>query len=153
MVPADRIIATLHSHWAAVLAPGVVTLFPGSRIDTAGLLEWFEFCVDAWSDPPRRTMSPDRLSLVITLHGFSRHPTQKTGVHRLASLARNALSGRTLPIAPSETISKDFCACLRIREHTAHDLTRNHAALGQERLQHLVLNFEAIVEETPTPSA
>ena len=153
MVPADRIVAAVHSYWAAALPSDLVTLYPGVRLDTSGLQHWCELWVDAWSDPPRRAVAPDRLRIAIIVHCFSRHPTQKAGVHRIASLAREALAGRTLPVAPSEAITGDLWGCLRIREHAAHDLTRNQAASGQERLQHLVLTFDAIVEQTPSDSA
>lgn len=147
MLPAQHLITSIHSHWASQVPNGTPTIYPGARVDTNRLTDWYELWVDAWSDSPRRHADPDGLTVSILIHCFSRQPTRKTTVQRLASVARTALARQTLSIIDADAPTPRTIGFLRLREHAVHDLSRNHAALGQERLQHLVLVFEARAEE------
>jgi hypothetical protein len=151
MLPAHHLITSIHTHWAAHFPGEIPTLYPGTRLDTDRLAAWCELWVDAWSAPPRRAISPDHLTVSILVHCFARHATDKTAVHQLATAARTALSGQLVPIVDATTENPTTLGALRIREHTVQDLSRNHAALGQERLQHLVLVLDARAVECAEP--
>ncbi len=149
MLSAQHLISSIHAHWSTHFPEEVPTIYPGLRLDTERLTQWCELWVDGWSDPPRRAIAPDGLTVSILVHCFARHPADKTAVHRLASAARAALSGQTLPIQDFGPETPASLGVLRVREQTVQDLSRNHAALGQERVQHLVLVFHARAEEVP----
>ena len=153
MIPAEHIITTLHRHWDANLPISAPTLYAGTRLDTSRLDEWYELWIDAWADSARRDIAPDQLTVSILVHCFARHPTKKTAVHRLATAARETLAGRVLSIEDVGAIPPVSLGCLRITEHSVRDLTRNHAALGQERLQHLVLVFDATAQQAHSTAA
>jgi hypothetical protein len=151
MIPAQHLTTSIQSHWAAETASQFETVYPGTRRDTQRLAEWCELGIENQSDPPRRNADPDRLAVSILVHCFSRHSTQPIRVQRLATVARSALSRRAVPIQDTTGSTPVELGCLRVREHAAHDLSRNHAALGQELLQHIVLVFQAVAEElSPT---
>ena len=152
MIPADRLVATIHAHWAAALPLDAPTLFPGTRLTTESLPTWFELWVDAWSTPPRRAVAPDLLAVTVVVHGFSRHPAQKFAIQRLADAARQTLSGRHLPIHETADPASPQIGLLSIREQTVQDLTRAQAAQGQERLQHIVIAFDARARALPVAS-
>lgn len=146
MLPAHHLITSVHAHWTAAFSSSVPTIYPGMRIDTDRLREWCELWVDAWSDRPRRMHGPDELNVSILVHCFARHPTSKTVAHRLAMAAREALGERLVPVLDREHTVPVTLGVLRLREHSVQDLSRNHAALGQERLQHLVVVFQGMAQ-------
>lgn len=152
MIPVDRLIATIHAHWAAVQPLEAPTLFPGLRLNTDSAALWFELWVEAWSAPLRRSSAPDELAVTVVVHGFSRHPVQKFGVHRLADAARQTLAGRQLPILESADPGAPQIGLLSIREHTVQDFTRTQANQGHERLQHVVVAFDARARALPAAS-
>lgn len=149
MIPAQHLITSIHTHWASQTAGVAPTIYPGTRLDTHQLDAWCELWVDAWSDPPRRNADPDRLTLSILVHCFSRRPADPAALARLVSAARAALARQAIPLQDLTGPSPISLGLLRVREHDLHDLSRNHAALGQEQLLHAVLVFQAHAEEAP----
>lgn len=150
MIPSQHLIVAVHRQWAAMVAS--LTLYPGSRVDIADAAEWCELWMDAWSAPPQRRSAPQRMDCSILVHCFSRHATDKLGVHRLAGGARAALGGATLPILDDALPVPATLGCLTIHEVDVHDLSRAHAAAERSELQHLVLVFQAAAQEFLPPS-
>lgn len=146
MIAAQHLIRAVQRHWSQTLPTSTPTVYPGMRFDTDAADHWYELWVETWSDGPRRSTAPDRLTVALLVHCFSRDPVQKTAVQGLASAARQALSGRRLMIT-DDAAEPVLLGWLAIFEHSVQDLSRNHAALGQEGLQHLVLVFQAVAEE------
>lgn len=146
MIAPQHLLRAVQRHWSQTLPVSAPTLYPGMRLETAAADRWYELWMDAWSDGPRRSAAPDRLTVSLLVHCFSRDPVQKTAVHALASAARETLAGRRLPIT-DDSAEPRLLGWLAIGEHAVHDLSRNHAAIGQEGLQHLVLVFQAVAEE------
>lgn len=146
MLSAQHLIRTVQRHWSQALPLAAPTVYPGMRLDTAAADSWYELWVDAWSDGLRRSTAPDRLMVSLLVHCFSRDTVHKTAVHALASAARETLAGRRLAIT-DDASEPVLLGWLAIFEHAVHDLSRNHAAIGQEGLQHLVLVFQAVAEE------
>jgi hypothetical protein len=150
MLPTPHIITALHRHWAGATAATATTLYPGTRLDTAALPQWFELWVDAFSADPQRHVSPDRFSISILVHCFARDDADKLAAHRLADAARAALGGWTLTITDAAEPTPAIIGFLT-QEPRLHDLSRPQAALNQERLQHLVVVVPALAHELTTP--
>lgn len=151
MLPPQHIVAAVHRHWSTRTGDAAPTVYPGTRFDVSSLDGWFELWVDAWSREPQRHVSPDRLMVAILVHCFSRHATDKLAAQRLADAARAALDGWTLTITDRTDPAPQTIGFLTLQESTLRDLSRNHAASGQERLQHIVVTIPALAHELTTP--
>lgn len=147
MFPQPCLIRTVQAHWSEQTAGTAPTIYPGARSDPAEAPAWFELWVDSWTDAPRRAAAPDLLAIAIVVHCFSRDPSDKSRVHALADAARQAFSGRRLPIIDDAAPTPHVVGWLSIHEHSAHDLTRHQAALGQPALQHVVVTFTAAAQQ------
>jgi hypothetical protein len=151
MLPPHHIVSAVQRRWAEETAATAPTAYPGTRLDTAGLPQWFELWVDAFSAAPQRHVSPDRLTISILVHCFARDAADKLAAHRLANAARASLAASTLTITDAAEPTPAVIGFLTPQQPQLHDLSRTHAALNQERLQHLVLVVPALAHELTTP--
>lgn len=149
MLPLQHLVTSIHSHWDRATVGTFPTMYPGMHVETSHFTAWCELWVETWSDPPRRESAPDQITASILVHCFNRNPVDHVGLEKLISDARGALIRKTIPIIDATAATPLEIGTMRIREHTMHNLTRNHAALGQEHLKHAVLIFEAHAQETP----
>jgi hypothetical protein len=147
MVSCEMIVRSVQARWRDefVAAP---TVYPGQQLDTSGLAAWVELWVDAWDEPVRREISPDRQSVWLSVHCFTREPLQATRVHNLAAAARDIVSRRTIEVRDYTLSEEPLIARLRMREAEARDLTRDEGAADRGVLRHVVVMCRGRLEET-----
>ena len=147
MISGEDITRSVQVYWRDTLSPAVTTVYPGQQVETSQLTEWVELWIDAWNDRLRRDAAPDELLVSITVHCFSRHPTQATQVQALADGARGVLARKLISIADFSMSGTPVVAQLRTREAETRDLTRSHGETTRGVLHHVVVMVTAVVQE------
>jgi hypothetical protein len=142
-LPTTRLTAALHQHWTEEFPSEIPTLYPGTRLDTAALSTWTELWLNQLSESPHRTGHPESLDLSITVHVFSRHPTDKRQLQETTDAVRTALTHRQIAVRSTADPESQLLGWLSIREPQQHDLTRNHTTDLADQLAHAVLVFPA----------
>jgi len=150
MISGEDITRSVQIWWRDNFPPAVTTIYPGQQIETSQLAEWVELWVDAWNDRLRRDVAPDELLASITVHCFSRHPTQATRVQSLADGARAALARQMIDVLYFSVSGAPVVAQLRTREAETRDLTRSHSETTRGMLHHVVVTVTAVVQELVT---
>jgi hypothetical protein len=150
MISGEDITRSVQIWWRDSFPPAVATIYPGQQIETSQLAEWVELWVDAWHDRLRRDVAPDELLVSITVHCFSRHPTQATKVQSLADGARAALARQMIDVLDFSVSGTPVVAQLRTREAETRDLTRSHSETTRGVLHHVVVTVTAVVQELVT---
>lgn len=150
MISGEDITRSVQVWWRDTFSPSVATIYPGQQIETSPLAEWVELWVDAWHDRLRRDVAPDELLVSITVHCFSRHPTQATRVQSLADAARAAVARHKIDVHDFSASGTPVVAQLRTREAETRDLTRSHSETTRGVLHHVVVTVTAVVQELVT---
>lgn len=153
LLPPERISSAVFRHWAETLGEGVRTIYPGLRIETASLSEWFEIWVDHWTPRAQRQQAPELCDVRVTVHAFVKATTEKDRVQALMGQARLALSGRTLPIADPETSDAPPLGYVKLGTADIKELTRLDADARRHGLQHHVGLWHGIAQRVLHPAS
>ena len=141
-----HVIGSLQRHWATVFPTSIPTLYPGTRLETSSLPKWVEFWVDTWSYRRKRHSAPDTLRLAITVHCFTKANNDTTQLRQLVDLVQSALREQHIPITNAEAPTAPPLGLITILEPEVHDLSRVHAPVLRESLQHAVVTFRATAQ-------
>ena len=87
MVGIDAITRSVHVHWGSAFG-ACPTIHPGQQANLANETAWVELWVDTWDEQPGRTDCPQRMTVAVTVHCFSRHPTDLAELRTIADAAR-----------------------------------------------------------------
>ena len=147
MVGIDAITRSVHVHWDGAFS-ACPTVHPGEQINTAAQTSWVELWVDVWDEQARRTESPERAVVSVTVHCFSRHATATADVRGVVDAARTALSRQLIAVRDYELSGAPLIGHLRMRETELRDLTRAHDDALRGAVRHIVVLCRGVVEAT-----
>lgn len=145
MVGIDAITRSLHVHWGDAFS-ACPTVHPGEQFDVAGRTAWVELWVDAWDEQPRRNDGPERMSVAVTVHCFSRHATETAESRAIADAARGALGRKLIEVRDFEQSGAPLLGYIRLRETELRDLTRVHDDALRGALRHIVVLCRGVAE-------
>ena len=143
----ESLAASLFSHWANAFPLAVTTLYPGTRIDTSGLLEWLELWIDTWSPPAQRQTAKQRIALSLTVHCFVKPSLDKSRLYELADAVRITLAQQTIPLHDHQSSGRPLIGYATLQELESRELTRNHIHSLQQPLRHLTLTCQATAQQ------
>lgn len=146
MVGIDAITRSVHVHWESAF-DACPTLHPGQQVDLAAETAWVELWVDTWDEQPCRNGGPERMTVAVTVHCFSRHPTDLAELRTVADAARVALGRQFIAVRDYEQGDAPLLGYLRLREPELRDLTRVHAEETRGALRHVVVLCRGVAEE------
>ena len=139
------ITTTLQSFWHNQFTLPVPTCFPGVNTTIGEATSWIEFWIDAQNCPPQRELSCSRLDLLVTLHCFSRSPTQILEAQQLVDVASRILAHQHLTISKTIADVPQTVGIISLREPQVRDLTRTQPTSGL-LTRHLVLSLAALAQ-------
>jgi len=145
MVGIDAVTRSLHVHWADAFS-GCATVHPGEQLDVGAQTAWVELWVDAWDEQPRRNDGPERMSVAVTVHCFSRHATETAELRTIADAARVALARQLIAVRDYEQSGSPLVGYVRLRETELRDLTRVHDEGLRGSLRHVVVLCRGVAE-------
>ncbi len=134
-LPPQLISATVFRCWADGLSEPILTIYPGLRVETAHVTEWYEIWVDQWSPRAQRQRSPELCDLRVTVHAFVKATTDKSRIQQLMDHARTVLTGQTLAILDPDD-SDTVLGYIKLGEADIKELTRMDADAHRHGLQH-----------------
>lgn len=145
MVGIDAITRSVQVHWGSVFG-ACPTIHPGQQADLANDTAWVELWVDTWDEQPRRNDGPQRMTVAVTVHCFSRHPTDMAELRTIADAARGALGRQLIAVRDFEQEGAPVLGYLRLRETELRDLTRVHDEETRGALRHVVVLCRGVME-------
>lgn len=134
-LPPQLISSTVFRCWADGLAEPILTIYPGLRVDTANVTEWYELWIDQWSPRAQRQRAPELCDVRVTVHAFVKSTTDKSRVQQLMDQARTILTGRTIAMTDPDD-SSSVLGYIKLGEADIKELTRMDADAQRHGLQH-----------------
>lgn len=147
MIRFSRVVSALQNHWHTQAPAELVTVYPGVAVSSLGQKQWVEFWVTQAQEAAPRTMNWRSMNVLVDVHCFHRS-LDKSAALKLSDCVRRTLGQLVLPIEDSENDERNETR-LRMMEGTTRDLTRESASQTGGALQHLVISFQGIVQQTP----
>jgi hypothetical protein len=132
--------ASLQHYWATHFPLAIPTHFPGVPTRLSQATQWVELWIDRLDTPPSRSHSPDRFSVLVTLHLFARDRQNLLAAQQLANAATQTLTHQQIPLLEDVTDIQSLRGWLSLHEPQLRDLSRLEPA-AHPPLQHLVLSF------------
>ena len=140
-LPLPALTTTLQRHWSETFTPKVPTHFPGVPTPIGQQPAWVELWLDTLNTPPQRISGQHRMSILITVHCFSRDLANKIRAQQLADAAIATLAQRTLPVIQQQPdAAPQTIGWLSIQEPQVRDLSRTDET-AQPNMQHLVISL------------
>lgn len=132
----EAISASLLSYWSGRFGGGVTTIYPGMKVDTAGLSEWAEIWVDSWSRRPQRIGGIPLIDVAATVHCFVKAGTDSGRIQELTDAVRSVFAQESVPLKDFSQSGEPDIGIIRLKEPETRNLTRNHSGSLQVVLHH-----------------
>ena len=143
----EQVTGSVLAWWRDEFPLSVLTVWPGTAVETAGARAWIEIWVEEFARGPQRSGAPERMDLSISVHCFVEGSTDKGRVQEIADAVRETLSQRTIPIHDHDASGAPLVGYVRILEAETRELTRNQQASLQEGLQHVVVTWRGVAQQ------
>ncbi len=144
MLSIESIVTSFQQQWDAGTSLSAPTVYPGIQLATDSLDAWFELWINAWTSSPRRRAELEQLDVTIWVHCFAKHPTNMIQSEQLATVARENLEHRIVPILAA---NQSQVGLLVMGETETRRLSRQ-SEHGHWRWQHIAVVAQGTAHET-----
>ena len=146
----DAISASLLSFWNNQFPGGVVTVYPGMKVNTTDLTEWVELWIDSWSRKPQRIGGCSLNDVSVTVHSFVRASSQSGRIHELTDSIRSVFSQETIELKDYSLSAEPLIGSIHMKEPETRNLTKNTLDQRQVVLHHTVVVFRGFAQSDST---